>query len=122
MIEMSQKHLTQNRVEERFIRALARKLSISYDDLEGLLSGELVIQYRPPKNEYERIFQFQALVFLALSDGLMEADEHDFLHNAGLRMGIRHEVSESVINLSRKFYPEPVPLEKLKQQYSLFKS
>lgn len=106
-----------NSDEERFLKAIARKLGIVEEKVEQIISGEIRSEYRPPQLEHERIVDFQTLVYFAFSDGELDGREVDFLRRSGMRLGIHPQTVSQVVKLTHQHYPETVPLKKLKALY-----
>ena len=86
----------QNMDEMQFIRALANGANITDDELREINDSDL--EFKPPKNEFDRIEHMHKLMLLMATDQTFSDVEKNFIQNVGLRMGIRPQATITLIN------------------------
>jgi alpha/beta superfamily hydrolase len=97
-----------NSVEEaefQFLLSIAAQLGITQDDFKDIFDAGM--QFHPPKDELERIVQFQRLVLLMNVDRHIEESELEYLRDIGMRMGL-HPAATNEVLLKMHDYPNKI--------------
>jgi len=78
-----------------FLYAIAKQLEVSDADFKDLFDKS--IEFTPPKNEFERIVQFQRLVLLMNVDRSVTEIELNHVREIGIRMGLSPQATNEVL-------------------------
>ncbi|GAB5418070.1 MAG: hypothetical protein Crog4KO_31500 [Crocinitomicaceae bacterium] len=97
--------------EFEFLYAIAKQLSVSDDDFKRLFEEN--IAFTPPKNELDRIVQFQRLVLMMNVDRSVSDTELDHIRNIGVRLGLAPRATDEVLKAMREHENGMLPPEKL---------
>lgn len=81
--------------EFEFLFAIAKQLEVSESDFKSLFDN--YIEFTPPKNEFERIVQFQRLVLLMNVDRNVTEIELNHVRQIGIRMGLSPQATNEVL-------------------------
>ena len=103
--------------EFNFLYAIARQLEISDDEFKGLF--EQYIEFTPPKNELDRIVQFQRLILVMNVDKSVSEEELPHVRNIGIRMGLQPNATNALLRLMGEYENGIIPPDKL---ISVFRS
>jgi uncharacterized tellurite resistance protein B-like protein len=107
-----------DQAEYNFISAIAARLGVTQEEVEDLFKSPL--ESGVFKTELERITQFHRLVLLMNVDQETHVAEVDTLRNYGLKMGIRPEAIEQVLNEMGNYENKVIPNERLIEIFSRF--
>lgn len=106
------------RTEEfEFLYAIAKQLEVSDEDFKRLF--EQHIEFMPPKNELDRIVQFQRLVLMMNVDQSVSDEEISHIREIGLRMGLVPRATDEVLRAMKEHENGMLPPDKL---LSIFKT
>lgn len=111
----SDENLRQSEFE--FLYAIAKQLKISDEQFENLFNN--YIEFTPPKNEMDRIVQFQRLILMMNVDQNVSEEEVNHVRQIGIRMGLAPRATDKVLAAMREHENGMLPPEKL---ISIFKT
>ncbi len=116
LIKLAKTDQNLRQAEFEFLYAISKQLSISEEQFKDLFDN--YIEFTPPKNELDRIVQFQRLVLLMNVD--REISEAELLHirQIGIRMGLAPRATNEVLETMRTHENGMIPPEIL---ISIFK-
>jgi hypothetical protein len=97
--------------EFNFLHAIARQLEISDADFKGLF--DQYIEFTPPKNELDRIVQFQRLILVMNVDKNVSDEELLHIRNTGIRMGLQPNATNTLLRLMGEYENGVIPPDKL---------
>jgi hypothetical protein len=106
--------------EHDFLLAIADQLNISREEFDSLF--DQYIEFTPPKNEFDRIIQFQRLVLLMNVDRHIDSNELLSIKNMGIRLGLHPRATEEVLNRMYKHENHVVPPEELIEIFKTFQN
>lgn len=118
MIRLAMADNKLDQAEYDFISAVAVRLEVSQEEVEQLIENPIAGGVF--KTELERITQFHRLVLLMNVDQETHIAEIDALRNYGLKMGIRPEAIEQVLNEMGDYEDKVIPTERLVEIFSRF--
>jgi len=100
------------RTEEfEFLYAIAKQLEVSDTDFKRLFDE--YIEFTPPKNEMDRIVQFQRLVLMMNVDRSVSDKEINHVRHIGIRLGLVPRATDEVLKAMREHENGMLPPEKL---------
>lgn len=106
------------RTEEfEFLYAIAKQLEVSDDDFKRLFDE--YIEFTPPKNELDRIVQFQRLILMMNVDKKVSDKEILHIRQIGIRMGLAPRATDEVLTSMKEHENGMLPPDKL---ISIFKT
>ncbi|MEJ6598947.1 MAG: TerB family tellurite resistance protein, partial [Crocinitomicaceae bacterium] len=76
-------------------------------------------EFTPPKNELDRIVQFQRLILVMNVDKSVSEEELLHVRNIGIRMGLQPNATNSLLRLMEEYENGVIPPDKL---ISVFRS
>ena len=118
LIKLSRIDGYESSIESNFIESVAERLGVSNNDLNDLKSGEIEIDFSPPRYEYQIIPQFHRIILLMGIDRMIYKEEIQFCLELGLRMGLNPNAVKEIVD-KMIFYPNNIiPAEELE---SIFK-
>lgn len=120
LIKMARTDEKVREIEYNFILAVAEMFDIEKDHVDVLF--EEYIEFDPPKGIYERIEQFHALVLLANVDRHIDEREIEFLHQCGLRLGLRPEAVDNVLNEMEKHENGMIPADTMMRIFQVYQN
>lgn len=85
--------------ERRYIEKIAEHLGVSSDDLESLQNDTLMLDFTPPRHEYECIPQFHRMLLLLSLHRRWSPQVRAYCRNIALRMGLNLLAVEEVFYL-----------------------
>ncbi len=97
--------------EFEFLYAISKQLDVSDEDFKRLFDEH--IEFTPPKNELDRIVQFQRLVLMMNVDQSVSNSEIDHVRNIGMRLGLAPRATDEVLKAMREHENGMLPPEKL---------
>lgn len=97
--------------EFEFLYAIAKQLNVSDEDFKKLFEAN--IEFTPPKNELDRIVQFQRLVLMMNVDKSVSDSEIDHVRDIGVRLGLAPRATDEVLKAMREHENGMLPPEKL---------
>lgn len=103
--------------EFEFLYAISKQLEISDEEFQHLFDN--YIEFTPPKNELDRIVQFQRLILMMNVDRHVSEDEVQHVREIGLKMGLAPRATDEVLKAMREHENGMIPPEKL---ISIFKT
>ena len=103
--------------EFEFLYAIAKQLEVSDDDFKHLFDE--YIEFTPPKNELDRIVQFQRLVLMMNVDQHVSDEEMMHIRQMGIRMGLAPRATDEVLKAMKEHENGMLPPDKL---ISIFKT
>lgn len=77
--------------EKEMLDRMARRLSLTEEQVQEILSNPTSYPVVPPVSREERYERLVALVEMAISDGAIEANEKDLLQRLGIALGFTSE-------------------------------
>lgn len=98
-------------VEFQFLLAIAHQLGISDLEFKGLFDS--YIEFTPPKNEMDRIVQFQRLILMMNVDLEVTPSEIDHIRNIGIQMGLAPRATDEVLRSMKEHAHGMLPPDKL---------
>ncbi len=105
-------------MELEFIQQIALMLGLEKDHVMPLIGEK--IAYKAPKSEFERIVQFHRLVLLANVDLHIDGEEIIALQKAGIKLGLRPEAINAVLNEMTKHPNGMVPTERMIEIFTAY--
>lgn len=108
-VAKTDKELRQSEFE--FLYAIAKQLEISDEQFQELFNN--YIEFTPPKNELDRIVQFQRLVLMMNVDRNVSREELCHVREIGMKMGLSPEATNKVLKLMHEHENGMLPPEKL---------
>lgn len=97
--------------EFNFLYAIAQQLEISDAEFKGLFNQ--YIEFTPPKNELNRIVQFQRLILVMNVDRNVSEEELLHVRNIGIRMGLQPNATNTLLRLMGEYENGVIPPDKL---------
>lgn len=104
--------------EYDFIIAVAERLGLSKEDVDHIHANPSKVNVL--KTEIQRITQFHRLLLLINVDQETHFAEMDALRNYGLKLGIRPEAIEQVLNEMEEHENNMIPSDRLVQIFKRF--
>jgi hypothetical protein len=118
LIQLSRVDGYESTIESNFIDSVAERLGVDGNDLDHLKTGEIDVDFSPPKYEYQIIPQFHRIVLLMGIDRMIYKEEIQFCMDLGLKMGLNPSAVKEIVD-KMIFYPNNIiPAEELE---SIFK-
>lgn len=100
------------RTEEfEFLYAIAKQLGVHDRDFKRLFDA--YIEFTPPKNELDRIVQFQRLILMMNVDQTVSDEEIHHVRQIGMRMGLAPGATDEVLTAMKEHPNGMLPPEKL---------
>jgi uncharacterized tellurite resistance protein B-like protein len=106
--------------EFEFLYAIAKQLQVSDDDFKRLFDES--IEFTPPKNELDRIVQFQRLVLMMNVDENVSQEEIDHVRQIGIRLGLAPRATDEVLKLMKEHPNGMLPPETLIGIFNTFQN
>jgi hypothetical protein len=100
-----------DQMERLFIEKMAALMGIEKSQLEMLWKEEP--EYHVPVSDFDRIVQFHRMVLLMNIDLRVEKEELTFIKETGLKMGIRPEAIEEVLETMKQYPHNLIPPDAL---------
>lgn len=97
--------------EYQFLLAIALQLQITPEEFKPLF--DQYIDFTPPKNEFDRILQFQRLILLSNIDLQNDEKEIAFIRETGMKMGLNTLAIDEVLRRMNDYENKVIPPEKL---------
>lgn len=110
-----------NKLHEReydFILAVAGRLGLSKEDVDQIHANPSKVNVLT--TEMQRITQFHRLLLLMNVDQEIHDEEMDALRNYGLKLGIRPEAIEQVLNEMKEYENNMIPSTRLIEIFKRF--
>lgn len=117
LIKLAKSDELLRQAEFDFLYAIAKQLDISDDQFRDLF--ENYIEFTPPKNEMDRIVQFQRLILMMNVDRSVSSEELDHIREIGIRMGLAPRATDKVLETMKNFENGLIPPDEL---ISIFKT
>lgn len=95
LIKLANADLEVRDEEIQFLAAVSNQLKLNDEDFKKLINEN--IDFVPPKNDADRILQFQRLVLLINIDQKVTSSEKISIKNIGLKMGIVPDAIDEVL-------------------------
>jgi len=111
LINLAKSDKLHTKEEYIFLSTVAKQLGISKEEFDKLYKKKAV--FTPPKEEFDRILQFQRLVLLMIIDANMDEQELILVRNLGIRMGLNPIATERVLEDMHDYPNKIIPPEKL---------
>jgi len=120
LIQLSRVDGYESTIESNFIESVAERLGVAIDDLNNLKKGDIVIDFSPPKYEYQIIPQFHRIVLLMGIDRMIYKEEIQFCMDLGLKMGLNPSAVKEIVD-KMIFYPNNIiPAEELENIFKKY--
>lgn len=117
LIKLAKTDQNMRTAEFEFLYAIAKQLGVRDEDFKRLFDE--YIEFTPPKNEMDRIVQFQRLVLMMNVDQKVTEDEIAHVRQIGIRMGLAPRATDEVLKSMKEHPNGMLPPEKL---ISIFKT
>ena len=107
LIKLSKVDGKESDEEYYFLTMIAESLSVTKEELDKLYNK--YVQFTPPKEEIQRIIQFQRLILLANVDMEIDSKETRLIYKAGIKLGLRVESIEKILIEMKKHEMGMIP-------------
>lgn len=98
--------------EYSFLWAIANQIGVTDKAIfDEVLEND--IDFQPPKNEFERIIQFQRMVLMMSVDENTSADEIRYVREMGVKLGLNPMAISSVLKEMKNYPNNMMPPEAL---------
>lgn len=111
LIQLSKSDQELHGSERQFLEKLANLMGVSAMEFEQLF--DQYIAFSPPKDEWQRILQFQRLVLLMNVDLAVESEELQFIKSSGLQLGLHPLAIGEVLKKMRQKEKGMIPPSEL---------
>ncbi len=118
LIKLAKSDEELRQAEFEFLYAIAKQLNISDDQFRNLFDN--YIEFTPPKNELDRIVQFQRLVLMMNVDRSVSDTEIDHIREIGIRMGLAPRATDKVLETMKKHENGLIPPDELISIFNTF--
>ncbi|XOV68452.1 MAG: TerB family tellurite resistance protein [Fluviicola sp.] len=117
LIKLAKADQELRQAEFDFLYAIAKQLKVSDKDFKRLFDE--YIEFTPPKDEMDRIVQFQRLVLMMNVDHHVSEEQVNHIRQIGIRMGLAPRATDEVLKSMKEYENGLIPPEKL---ISIFKT
>lgn len=93
--------------EFQFLMSMAAQFGLTVDDLQDIIENP--VAFDPPANEFDRIVQFQRLILLMNIDLHNAPEERQFLIQSAIRLGLRPEATNLVMEKMNEYPNKVIP-------------
>ncbi|MDB4089462.1 hypothetical protein N9544_07580 [Flavobacteriales bacterium] len=98
--------------EERdFLEKISKRLSISNDDLDGIIKNVGKHPINPPVDREERYKRFFRLIQMMMSDGIIGEKQDVLIHKFAIGLGYSEERTEEIYNQTIEFVKNEVDFD-----------
>lgn len=104
--------------EYQFLLSIAAQLGITQDDFKEIFESGMA--FSPPKEELDRIIQFQRLILLMNVDRHIDEGEIEYLRDAGIRMGLHPAATNEVLVKMHEYPNKIIPPDTLLDIFRTF--
>lgn len=111
LIKLAKADQELRKAEFEFLYAIAKQLEVSDEDFQKLFDE--YIEFTPPKDELERIVQFQRLILMMNVDRSVSDEEILHIRQIGIRMGLAPRATDEVLTAMKAHPNGMLPPEKL---------
>jgi hypothetical protein len=94
-------------MEHHFLLQIANQLQIAQNEFETLF--EQYIDFKPPKDDFNRILQLQRLILMSSVDLENHPDELNAIKNIGINMGLNPLAVDEVIVKMHQYENKIIP-------------
>ena len=105
-------------VELGFIRTLAGKMNVSLEDLRKAVNNHR--EYKPPKDAFDRLIQFQQLILMSLIDKKLSSREIEYCRDFALKAGLNLRAVDEVIRQVQENGGIPLTAQEMLSIFSVY--
>jgi len=84
--------------EKMFLAKVCARLGVKEKELKKVLANPSAVQFTPPNDNKERIFQLFDVILMMLADGRIDQREMDLCIYAGRRLGFPQATVPKLVN------------------------
>lgn len=99
--------------ELKFIRDIGYKMGLETHEVAEINADLENFKLKPPKSENERMEIMYYLLFFMKVDGKVTRPEEEMVKEVGLRLGIRPELTEELIDIIKDHIGKEVPVDRM---------
>lgn len=99
--------------ELAYIIHIGERLGLSDDDLKEVSYNIDGYELQPPVRQKDRITILYYFLFLMKADGVIKAEEEEFICEFGLKLGFKSEMITDLVEVIKQYLDSPVPPEEL---------
>lgn len=97
--------------EREFLEKIARRLSVSNEELDGIINNIGKHPINPPIDREDRYKRFFRLIQMMMSDGIIGKEQNVLIHKFAIGLGYSEERTEELYSQTIEFVKNEVDFE-----------